>query len=391
MDRVRLVLEGVSKRFGKTIAVNDVSFEISNKEFFVIFGPSGAGKTTILNLIAGIVPPDSGKVILDGRVVNYLEPSERSMAMVFENYALYPHMSVFENMAFPLKSPKVRMNVPQIQERVTQVARVLKIDHLLNRPIQALSNGQRQRTALGRALVRSPDVFLMDEPLSHLDAKLRNLMRTELKLVQSQLDTTSIYVTHDYLEALSLGNRILVLNQGAVMQIGTPDEVYLQPATVAVAQGFGDPEINILDTRLSNDLNGHLTASLLPNAPGLRIDPEVAMKLNSCKEDVLIGFRPADVEVMLTHSNKALRGRVYSYEPLGARAILIIEAEGNVLVRALVDSSHVLVVNQEISFSVDSENLIFFEKNSGHFIARSSMIAEPSMESKVASSGEFKA
>ena len=368
---VPLRLENVSKRYGKTAAVDHVSFELKEKEFVVIFGSAGAGKTTTLNLIAGIATPDAGKVWLQERVANTLEPSERNIAMVFENYALYPQMTAFENMAFPLRGPKSNLNEGEINKRVTQVGATLKIDHLLDRSITALSNGQRQRVALGRALVRKPAVFLMDEPLSHLDAKLRNQMRTELKLVQSELDTTTLYVTHDYLEALSLGDRIIVLDEGRVLQIGTPDEVYLRPQSVEVAQGFGDPEINMLSATLHSGRDGQTQAVVEGGQFGFEVPPEVVDELLG-HEDLLLGFRPADLQVRLGQ-HEGVRGTVYSYEPLGAKAILIIKTLQDTVVRALVDAEVQPKMDQTVSFTVKPDNLIFFDKGSGQFLARAAV------------------
>ena len=372
---VPLRLENVSKRYGKTAAVNDISFELQEKEFVVIFGSAGAGKTTTLNLIAGIATPDAGKVWLQERVANTLEPSERDIAMVFENYALYPQMTAFENMAFPLRGPKSKMSEAEIKERVTQVGATLKIDHLLGRAITALSNGQRQRVALGRALVRKPNVFLMDEPLSHLDAKLRNQMRTELKLVQSELDTTTLYVTHDYLEALSLGDRIIVLDEGRVLQIGTPDDIYLRPQNVEVARGFGDPEINMLSATLRSGADGQTQAVAEGSAYGFEVPPEVVEDLLG-HEDLLLGFRPADLQVRLGQ-HEGVQGTVYSYEPLGAKAILIIKTEQgtgqDTTVRALVSAEVQPQIDQTVSFTVKPDNLIFFDRGSGQFLARAAL------------------
>lgn len=363
-----LRLEGVSKRYGPTVAAHNLSFEVKEREFVVIFGAAGAGKTTTLNLIAGTAVPDSGRVILDGKVANTLEPSERNLAMVFENYALYPQLTVFENMAFPLKSPKVKFSAEQIRARVGEIATTLKIDHLLDRAITALSNGQRQRVALGRALVREPAMFLMDEPLSHLDAKLRNLMRTELKLMQSELATTTLYVTHDYLEALSLGDRIIVLDKGEILQIGTPDEVYLRPASVGVAQGFGDPEINLLEVALTRR-DGQVWAAVAGSGERFAVPPELTDRLPGT---LLLGFRPADVQVRtrLQPAADALGGTVYSFEPLGARAVLILETTSGALVRALVDAEMDAKIGDPLSFTVKPENLIFFDGASQRFLAR---------------------
>jgi ABC-type sugar transport system ATPase subunit len=236
----KIELSKITKRFGKVTALDDVTLTIEDKEFFVLFRPAGAGKTTILNNIAGIQVPTEGVVKIGGSVVNQMDPAERNVAMVFENYALYPHMTVYDNIASPMRSPRYRKDEAYIKEAVHRVAKLMKIDMLLERLPSQLSNGQRQRVALGRALVREPNVFLMDEPLAHLDAKLRNLMRSELKEMQHNFQTTSIYVTHDFMEAMSLGDRIGIINRGKIVQVGTGDEVYYMPANEFVAQLMGD-------------------------------------------------------------------------------------------------------------------------------------------------------
>src|ERR1700737_149951 len=300
-------ITGLTKFYGKRRGVENVSLDIPDQEFLTVFGPAGAGKTTTLNLIAGIVTPNQGSVRIGNRVVDSLEPADRNVAMVFESYALYPQLTVYQNMAFPLKSPKHRLRTEEIERQVRHFARMLKIDHLLNRPIQALSNGQRQRTALGRALVRQPDVFLMDEPLSHLDAKLRHSMRAELKEMRSQLGTTTVYVTHDYLEAMSLGDRIAVINQGRIQQVGTPKEVYFTPASVEVAQLFGDPEINVIDAKVSSK-SGRQTALLIlgENVPCV-IPKDVVATLSSA-ETVKVGFRPSDIAIVEANSTANFHG-----------------------------------------------------------------------------------
>ena len=248
MAKIELI--GVTKRFGKTTALNNVNLEVHDKEFFVLFGPAGAGKTTLLNNIAGIQIPEEGMVKIGGKIVNQVDPAERNVAMVFENYALYPHMTVYDNIASPLRSPRDKKDEAAIKEAVNRVAALMRIDMLLERLPSQLSNGQRQRVALGRALVREPNVFLMDEPLAHLDAKLRNHMRGELKEMQTAFATTTIYVTHDFMEAMSLGDRIAIINEGKIVQLGTSDEIYYMPCNEFVAQLMGDPEINLLPCKL---------------------------------------------------------------------------------------------------------------------------------------------
>ena len=253
----RIQLENVTKRFGKVTALDGVSLDIKDKEFFVLFGPAGAGKTTILNCIAGIQLPEEGVVKFDGEVVNLVDAAHRDTAMVFENYALYPQMTVYDNMASPLRSKLYKKDEEFIKKKVHEVAEMMKMENLLERLPSQLSNGQKQRVAMGRALVRSPRVYLMDEPLAHLDAKLRNSMRTELKSIQANFGTTSIYVTHDFMEAMSLGDRIAIVNKGKIVQIGTSDEIYYMPCNEFVAQLMGDPEINIVGGKLEKTGAGY--------------------------------------------------------------------------------------------------------------------------------------
>ena len=249
----RITLENVKKSFGKVKALDGISLDIKDKEFFVLFGPAGAGKTTILNNIAGIQVPDEGLVKFDGQIVNLVDAAHRDTAMVFENYALYPQMTVYDNMASALRSNLYKKDEDYINKRVHEIAKMMSMDYLLERLPSQLSNGQKQRVAMGRALVRMPKVYLMDEPLAHLDAKLRNAMRTELKGIQAQFGTTSVYVTHDFMEALSLADRIAVINEGKVVQIGTGDAIYDLPINEFVATLMGDPEINIIPGKLSKE------------------------------------------------------------------------------------------------------------------------------------------
>jgi multiple sugar transport system ATP-binding protein len=368
-------LHGLTKWYGKRRAIEDVSLDIADKEFMTIFGPAGAGKTTTLNLIAGIVAPNGGGVRIGGRDVDGLEPADRNVAMVFESYALYPQMTVYENMAFPLRSPKHRTPPNEVEERVTRYAKVMKIDHLLQRSIQALSNGQRQRTALGRALVRQPDVFLMDEPLSHLDAKLRHSMRAELKEMRSQLGTTTVYVTHDYLEAMSLGDRIAVMNQGRIQQVGTPKEVYFTPASVEVAQLFGDPEINVIDAKLRSKSGGLPALQILGENIPLAVPEDVASILGGT-ETVKVGVRPSDIDVVETTKAATYHGLVYSFEPLGTKSVLTIDAVDGTRIRALLDGHRTFEVDRRIQFKIDPYSLMFFDAEGGRFLTRSKLKGE---------------
>ena len=271
-----IALQHVSKRFGDVQAVKDLSLNIAEGEFLVILGPSGAGKTTTLRLVAGLERPDRGSVFIAGRDVTREPPATRDVAFVFQQYSLYPHMSVYDNLAFPLRSPAHRIAEDEIRQRVTSVAEKLRIDKKLQNRATRLSGGEMQRVAIGRALVRQPQVYLMDEPLSSLDAKLRADLRIELKRIQMELGATVLYVTHDQVEAMTMATRIGVLNEGELLQLGSPRDVYEQPNSVYVAARLGSPQINLLPAALTPNLAmpkgaktiGVRTEHLLISAPG---------------------------------------------------------------------------------------------------------------------------
>ncbi|HSI40981.1 MAG TPA: ABC transporter ATP-binding protein [Xanthobacteraceae bacterium] len=248
MAEVRL--SGVTKRFGTTTAIDDISLTIGDGELVILLGPTGAGKTTTLRLIAGLERPDAGRVTIGGRDVTLANPAERDVAFVFQQYSLYPHLSVYDNLAFPLRSPARRLPEDQIRRKVDEVARLLRIEDKLGNRATQLSGGQMQRVAIGRALVRRPSIYLMDEPLSSLDAKLRSELRLELKRVQQELGATILYVTHDQIEAMTMGTRIGVIDQGRLAQLGTPREIYENPVNLHVAQRLGQPGINLVPRSL---------------------------------------------------------------------------------------------------------------------------------------------
>lgn len=239
-------LQGIHKRFDQVAALTDVSLEIADGEFFVLLGPSGAGKTTTLRVIAGLEQPDAGAVRMNGEDMTQAAPYQRDCAFVFQQYSLYPHLSVYDNLAFPLRAPMRRIPEAEISRRVERVAATLHIENKLQRKATALSGGEMQRVAIGRALVREPRVYLMDEPLSSLDAKLREELRVELKRLQRQSGATVVYVTHDQVEATTMADRIAILEEGHIQQVGTPEQIYQAPATVQVAQRLGSPPINVL-------------------------------------------------------------------------------------------------------------------------------------------------
>jgi sn-glycerol 3-phosphate transport system ATP-binding protein len=295
-----ITLSGVKKRFGRTEVIHGVSIDIADGEFIVIVGPSGCGKSTLLRMVAGLETLSEGEIRIAGRRVNELEPMERDIAMVFQNYALYPHMSVFQNMAYGLKiagTPKA-----EIAERVAQAARMLQLDGLLERRPRELSGGQRQRVAMGRAIVRKPAVFLFDEPLSNLDAKLRVQMRLEIRQLQRELGVTSLYVTHDQVEAMTLADRMVVMNAGRVDQIGAPLQVYADPQTMFVAGFIGSPPTNFLRA-------GDVLAGAPPSAPP------------SAPPGAVLAVRPEHLRVVPAGEGR-LRGRAAHAEALGAETLV---------------------------------------------------------------------
>src|SRR5437660_9393287 len=284
----QVTMRSLNKMYDEVHAVKDVNLDIRDKEFVVLVGPSGCGKTTTLRMVAGLESITSGRVLINDKVVNELAPMDRDIAMVFQNYALYPHMSVYDNMAFGLKMRK--FDKPEIQKRVREAADVLGIGEYLKRKPRQLSGGQRQRVALGRAIVRHPQVFLFDEPLSNLDAKLRVQMRVELKKLHSRLNTTAIYVTHDQVEAMTLGDRVVVMRGGLVQQVGEPLELYNTPVNRFVAGFIGSPAMNFAPVRVSNGKDG-----LRADNPGFGIDvpAEIRPRLAAyAGQDVIMGIRP---------------------------------------------------------------------------------------------------
>ena len=316
-------LRQLDKRFGKTEVIQHVDLEIADKEFVVFVGPSGCGKSTLLRLIAGLEDASGGDILFDGAAVNDLKPAERGIAMVFQSYALYPHMSVYQNMAFGLKLGK--LGKAGIDERVRKAAGILQIDHLLERKPKELSGGQRQRVAIGRAIVRQPRVFLFDEPLSNLDAALRVQMRIEIAKLHRELDTTMIYVTHDQVEAMTLANRIVVLNGGRIEQCGAPLELYHHPANLFVAGFIGSPQMNFLAATVAAVADREITVEL---ADGLRLPVAVADTQNvTIGQSLTLGLRPE--HLLVGESGMAsLNGRIMAVEHLGSESYLYVEQAG---------------------------------------------------------------
>ena len=371
----RITLENIHKTFGKVKALDGVSLDVKDKEFFVLFGPAGAGKTTILNCIAGIAMPEEGVVKFDGEIINLVETAKRNVAMVFENYALYPQMTVYDNMASPLRSDLYRQNEDVIKERVYAAAKMMKMENLLERLPSQLSNGQKQRVAMGRALVRTPNVFLMDEPLAHLDAKLRNAMRTELKEMQANFGTTSIYVTHDFMEAMSLGDRIAIVNQGKIVQIGTPDDIYYLACNEFVAQLMGDPEINILEGLLKKNGDSY---SFVSNGAefALPADAELMKKLAAYDgKSVDVGIRPQHVLYSFSKEAGYREYQVYSYESIGNKSVIEAYPAGQrgrgdtrSHVRMIAPNGLTIKIDQLIYIDFKLDHAMFFDGSSKEFI-----------------------
>ena len=312
---VNVRLEKVTKRFGDVIAVNKVSFEVKDKEFFVLLGPSGCGKTTTLRCIAGLEKVDDGDIYIGDEVVNDLPPKDRDVAMVFQTYALYPHMKVYDNIAFPLKMRKIPKNV--IKEKVKRTAELLRIAHLLDRKPAQISGGEAQRVALGRAIVREPKVFLMDEPLSNLDAKLRIYMRAELKRIQKDIGVTTVYVTHDQIEAMTMADKIAIMNFGNLQQVGSPREIYDHPTNMFVAGFIGTPPMNFLDcTLIEKDGSYFLDSGEFILSISHDIGRIVREKATG--SELILGIRPEDIslEKKQTHE-EVIKSEVYITEPLG--------------------------------------------------------------------------
>lgn len=352
-------LENVNKSFGKVVAVDNLNLKVEDKEFLVLLGPSGCGKTTTLRLIAGLEKPDSGSIYIGERLANNLSPKERNVAMVFQNYALYPYMKVFDNIAFPLR---VR-NTPkqQIESKVRETANMVGIEGLLERKPRQLSGGQQQRVALARALVREPALFLMDEPLSNLDAKLRVQMRTELKKLHHELGVTTIYVTHDQEEAMTLSDRIAIMNKGLLYQLGSPFDVYERPANLFVAGFVGSPAMNTVEGELAEEDGDYIADFRICS---VKLPKEVAETLTS--KTLVLGIRPEYILVD-EKSPHGIVAKVEVTEPLGRESILLLNAKG-VLLTANTRLMKPLNVGDEVWISFVENRLQMFEKQSARRI-----------------------
>ena len=351
----RIQLENLSKNFGEHTALEDIDLDVADGEFFVLLGPTGAGKTTTLRLIAGLEKPTVGHIRIGNVEVNEWSAAERDVALVLQQYSLYPRYTVRENLAFPLKSPVRRMAKADIDRNIARAAQTLRIEHLLDRKTDRLSGGEMQRVSIGRAIVREPQAFLMDEPLSNLDAKLREILRSELKDLQMRLRATFIFVTHDQVEAMTMGDRVGVLNEGHLIQVGTPDEVYNGPRDTFVAAFVGSPAMNLLDAEIRD---GQIVIAGAFEHP---LEDTGRDRLASRDGPVTVGIRAEDVAV---GAEGAAAAHVHHVEDHGVEKIVTLRA-GNALFKATVPGVVPIRVEDAVRFSLNQHKLHGFDPQSG--------------------------
>ena len=369
-----LSLRNVYKRYpGGVTAVSDFNLEIKDKEFIILVGPSGCGKSTTLRVVAGLEEISDGEIYIGDRLVNDVAPKDRDIAMVFQNYALYPHMTVFDNMAFGLKLRKTPKD--EIKRRVEEAARILDIEHLLERKPKALSGGQRQRVALGRAIVREPKVFLLDEPLSNLDAKLRAQMRTEISKLHQRLGTTFIYVTHDQTEAMTMGTRIVVMKSGLIQQVDSPQNLYLYPCNLFVAGFIGSPQMNFIDSVLVKDGDDFFVEygsedTKTKAGVKFRIKLPASKNKDNCLDayagkEVIMGIRPEDIhdepDLIETYADGKVTANVEVTELMGAETYLYMNSEDNAI-NARVSPTSTAKPGDTITIAMEPAKIHLFDK-----------------------------
>ena len=345
---VSVKLKDINKKFSNTVVLNNMNLNVEDKEFFILLGASGSGKSTTLNIIAGLERATSGDILFDDKIVNSMSPVQRGIAMVFQDYALYPHLTVRNNIAFPLKMRKYTKDV--IDEKVEEVAKTLGLEEYLNRYPRELSGGQAQRVSLGRALVRDPGVFLLDEPLSNLDAKIRNQIRVELKLIQQNLGKTFIYVTHDQQEAMSLGDHIAILRNGKLEQVGAPMEVYKNPRNEYVAAFLGEPVINFFE---------------MVKDSGVYVSDDLIIKgINAEEKEINIGIRPESMKLKREKENDVeLKIRPQTIESFGSYSVIIGKSKSNKEVRVRLSEDFDLHSKSEMALYISISDLYIFGKN----------------------------
>ena len=343
----KIVIKNLEKSYGDNKVISNFNININDGEFIVLVGPSGCGKSTLLRMISGLENIDQGEIFLDQKLINNLLPSKREIAMVFQSYALYPHMNVFENMSFGLKMEKISKS--EINQKVNNAAAILQIEDLLERKPKQLSGGQKQRVAIGRAITRSPKVFLFDEPLSNLDAALRSEMRVEISKLHKKMNSNIIYVTHDQVEAMTLADRIIVLNKGNIEQYGTPNEIYSNPNNIFVAEFIGSPRINIIKINKEHIVNSN-TLHLFNN--------KITFDNIEFKDEIYLGIRPEDIS---TKSNRDIKldVKVDLIENLGFEKIIYSKLSEN---QIIIKSSE-NISNQPLNISFSKDKVLFFDKN----------------------------
>lgn len=360
-----VAFEKVTKKFGKVVAVNNISFQVNKGELFTLLGPSGCGKTTTLRLIAGLEIPQSGNIYIKGKNVEKLLPKDRNIGMVFQNYALFPHMNVFDNIAYPLKIRK--QSQKEIIHKVAEIAKNLQTKELLSRKPNQISGGQQQRVALGRAMVQEPNVFLFDEPLSNLDAKLRTEARSFLKHIQTEMKTTAIYVTHDQKEAMAISDRIAILDKGVIMQIGTPREIYKNPENVFVAGFIGDPPMNLLGCSIKYNQN-----KTVLNFSQIKLDISpirdlVREKVND-GEVIIFGIRPEDITIEYKGvSLNSIKGEVFVIERLGPETIIHVKI-GDLILIVRDFSEPNINMGDTIWLKIDLNSVHIYKKEDGKIV-----------------------
>ena len=360
----QIELRGVQKWFGSVQVVKDMDLAIADNEFIVLLGQSGCGKTTTLRAIAGLETIDEGDILIDGKPVQHMKASDRDIAMVFQSFSLYPHMTVYENIAFPLRA--TRLDKTELDRSVREIAKVLRITELLNRKPSALSGGDMQRVAIGRALVRKPKAMLMDEPIGALDAKLREEMRAEIKRLHIKQGSTTIYVTHDQVEAMSLADRIVIMHEGILQQIGTPEEVYARPANLFVAQFVGSPVMNVAPVTVSSAADG-ATVTVEGQAAGFAFPSELTAKLNGSAGRpgaLKLGIRPEGVQVAHEAQDGFLPVEAHIIEPLGAYDIVDLSV-GKAMLRARTRAGFVPRPGERVFARIDPAQAHFFDAESG--------------------------
>jgi len=364
----QIVLKNIVKRYGKVTAVQNLNLEIRDKEFLVLLGPSGCGKTTTLRSIAGLETVDEGDILIDGKRVNDLRASERDIAFVFQLYALYPHLSVYRNISFPLETQGTKK--AEIERSVREVAGILKISNILKKKPAALSGGDLQRVALGRAMVRRPKAFLMDEPIGTLDAKFREQMRTELKRLHIDIGATTVYVTHDQVEAMSMGDRIAVMKEAELQQVGKPSEVYDNPVNLFVANFIGSPGMNFMEVVCSK--SDHRTEAVLQSDTKLSFNfsPTVCDILTQKKalgKNLILGIRPEWIRIEKKQAEGLAPAEVYVVEPLGSSKILDLKV-GNDFIKARTTADFKVRVGDKVWIELVEKKVHFFDKDKGNAI-----------------------